>query len=230
MKRLYKHSAGFTVVEILIVIVIIAILAAISIISFTGIRNKAIISSLELGASAYMQAIKAYRAEFGHFPLEKEGVVYAYGNVPVYGFCVGHIDSYPQPEKGCGGWTLNGPPTNVHLYKPTDGFHREILKTIAEQAAPTFHCFYVAGNGSCARGYVFLPAQTSYPSKLDGVPRSFFGFFLPGRTPCRLRGELAMTNKPMSADIIEFSANYTSKLGRNYTYQNDRMTLCLYAL
>ena len=41
MKQFDTNSKGFTIVELLIVIVVIGILAAISIVTYSGIRNKA---------------------------------------------------------------------------------------------------------------------------------------------------------------------------------------------
>lgn len=230
MKRFALFRSGFTVVEVLISITVIAILAVVLIFGISGVRTRASVSSIELGASAYMRAIKLYHAENGHFPLDREGIVYAYGNVSVYGFCVGESSSYPNPHLGCGGWTLSGGPTDINKYKPTDGFHREIMKVIDNQSSPKFDCFYVAANGSCARGYVFLPSGTAWSSKLDGKQRAFFGFFLPGRQPCRLSGELAMTNSDIGWDIIRHSQNYSSKLNKDYTFRNNRFTLCLYAV
>lgn len=178
MTRHNTNHTGFTIVELLIVIVIISILAVVAILTFGTIRERATVSSIETGASAYMRAIQTYRAEHEHFPLEKEQVVYAYGNVSVYGFCVGAKESYPNPTKGCGGWTLNNKPTDINKYKPTDGFHREILKTIVNQSSPRFDCFYTASNGSCARGYVFLPSNIpSGSSRLNGQTRAFFWLF-----------------------------------------------------
>ncbi len=46
MHRLRPRSAGFTIVELLIVIVVIGILAAITIVAYTGIHNKAVMASL----------------------------------------------------------------------------------------------------------------------------------------------------------------------------------------
>lgn len=213
------------------VIVVLGILAAIAIVSYSYIQRKATISGIELGASSYMKAIKVYESEYGHKPLEGESTSYAYGSIPVYGYCVGDSKKYINPEKGCGGWFIHGKPTNVNKYRPTDGFHKEIMKVINGQASPRFDCFYIAPNGSCARGFVYLPQDVySAASKLDGKNRSFFGYFLPGKNKCTLSGELAKTYNQPSSTIIRQSYSYYSSIKKDYTFATDKFTLCLYAI
>ena len=56
----YKH-AGFTIVELLIVIVIIAILAAISIVAYNGIQERARVSRANSDLSTLVKAIQVAR-------------------------------------------------------------------------------------------------------------------------------------------------------------------------
>lgn len=228
---LKNEKYGFTIVELLIVIIVVAILATISILAYNGIATKAQVSSIELGAEAYYKAIRLYKAEYESFPLENDRDVYVYGGqYRVYGYCLGDKQSYPNPERGCGGWTLGGRPTNIGKYKDADDFNREINKVVDKQRAPWFDCFYVAGNGSCTRGYIFLPGNAEGSSTLDGQRRSFFGYYLPGRKQCNIKGELAKSDKPISSNVVEYKFEYQKDSSNKYTFQNDKFTLCLYAL
>jgi prepilin-type N-terminal cleavage/methylation domain-containing protein len=63
-----KRNSGFTIVELLIVIVVIAILATISIVSYTGIQNRAKASAAQANAVSVQKAAEAYYAENGSYP------------------------------------------------------------------------------------------------------------------------------------------------------------------
>lgn len=61
-----KHA--FTIVELLVVIVVIAVLATITIVSFTGITQKATASSFQLDLSNASKQLKMYQVEYGKYP------------------------------------------------------------------------------------------------------------------------------------------------------------------
>jgi len=61
------HS-GFTIVELLVVIVVIGILAAITIVSYTGISQRAIAASLQSDLDNATRKLKMYQVEHGQFP------------------------------------------------------------------------------------------------------------------------------------------------------------------
>lgn len=63
-----KPQAGFTIVELLIVIVIIAILAAITIVSYNGISNRAQLSALQSDWSNAESQIEAFKATNDVYP------------------------------------------------------------------------------------------------------------------------------------------------------------------
>lgn len=70
MIRPGQRKAGFTIVELLIVIVVIAILAAISIVAYNGIQNRARDTERVSEAQAIVKAIWQYHAVNGSFPQE----------------------------------------------------------------------------------------------------------------------------------------------------------------
>ena len=66
----YKHSnrpAGFTIVELLIVVIVIAILAAITVVAFNGIQTRAIKSTLAHSISSTINRIEADKVVRGTY-------------------------------------------------------------------------------------------------------------------------------------------------------------------
>lgn len=59
---------GFTIVELLVVIVVIGILAAITIVSYSGIRNRAVIASMQSDLSNASTQFKMFHIENGYYP------------------------------------------------------------------------------------------------------------------------------------------------------------------
>ena len=64
----YSSKPAFTIVELLVVIVVIGILAAITIVSYTGISNKATVSSLQSDLSNASKLLKMYFVEYSAYP------------------------------------------------------------------------------------------------------------------------------------------------------------------
>lgn len=63
-----RTHAGFTIVELLIVIVVIAILAAITIVAYNGIQQRAYNTKVVAGTNAYLKAFHEYKAINGSYP------------------------------------------------------------------------------------------------------------------------------------------------------------------
>src|SRR6478672_1648172 len=59
---------GFTIVELLIVIVVISILAAITVVSFNGVRNRALVSQASAQLDQARKKVRLYYTENGTYP------------------------------------------------------------------------------------------------------------------------------------------------------------------
>lgn len=68
-----KSKSGFTIVELLIVIVVIAILASISVVAYTGMRERANDSKRLSDANGIIKALNVYYAQHGSYPGHTSG-------------------------------------------------------------------------------------------------------------------------------------------------------------
>lgn len=82
-----RMKAGFTIVELLIVIVVIGILAAITIVAYSGIQDRANNLRTEDAVGKFRKALIMYATEHGEYPLG--GTTSA---------CLGEASNYPT---GC---------------------------------------------------------------------------------------------------------------------------------
>jgi len=73
MSRSQNNQPAFTIVELLVVIVVIGILAAITIVSYTGISQKATVVSLSSDLSNASKQLKLYQIEHGSYPTSLDG-------------------------------------------------------------------------------------------------------------------------------------------------------------
>lgn len=69
MGKTKKQQAGFTIVELLIVIVVIGILAAITVVAYNGVQNRAKAAKISADLSLLNKAIQAARINSGDTPL-----------------------------------------------------------------------------------------------------------------------------------------------------------------
>jgi prepilin-type N-terminal cleavage/methylation domain-containing protein len=99
MLMVNKKQTAFTIVELLVVIVIIGILAAITIVSYTGISQKATASSLQSDLSSAKKQLALYYIDHSAYPDSISG-----NNCPI-----------PDNIKYC----LKPSPGNTFTYAPT---------------------------------------------------------------------------------------------------------------
>lgn len=67
--KMHSASAGFTIVELLIVIVVIAILAAMTIVAYNGIQARAYDSSVRSDLSQIGRKVELYKIDNGSYPM-----------------------------------------------------------------------------------------------------------------------------------------------------------------
>lgn len=77
-RQLHQRGAGFTIVELLIVIVIISILAVLVIVAYRGIQQRANTAKTASAIQAYKKALLQYATEKGSYPVS--GVCLGEGN------------------------------------------------------------------------------------------------------------------------------------------------------
>jgi len=132
MQKPQSNNKGFTIVELLIVVVVIAILAAITIVSYSGIQKRAIISTLqsELSSSAKKLENVKIDSSDSQYPsnFSTTGVVAREGVTRAY---------YKQAETYC----LSLTQQNISYYIVANGSPKEGLCTAIGYGAETIFVF-----------------------------------------------------------------------------------------
>jgi len=120
-----KPQAGFTIVELLIVIVVVAILAAVTIIAYSGIQQRATNEKTAQALAAWVKIIKLYKADKGSWPVYGgclgEGYLYGLSGTETSG-----VAQCRQSAAGSGYLESAGFKTNMSPYtggaQPTPSF------------------------------------------------------------------------------------------------------------
>lgn len=73
-KRKYRVEAGFTLVELMVVVVIIGILAAIVVPRMVGASDKAKVQAAKAQISSFKTALDMFKLESGKYPTTSEGL------------------------------------------------------------------------------------------------------------------------------------------------------------
>jgi len=83
-KRLSRHAAGFTLIEILLVIVIILMLAGAMVVFVLPQQKGAEKNTTKLMLAQVATALDTYRLNLGHYPTEQEGGLDALTKKPTF--------------------------------------------------------------------------------------------------------------------------------------------------
>lgn len=126
----YSKQA-FTIVELLVVIVVIAILAAITIVSFTGISQKAIVASIQSDLNNNTNLLKMYYTEYSSYPIIPANSTSMCPTAPVVDnkYCL-------KPSSG-----------NIFTYTPTVGVNSQSFTLTTRNTAVT-NKYYTSNNNS----------------------------------------------------------------------------------
>lgn len=66
--KAFSVKAGFTIVELLIVVVVISVLAAVTVVAYNGIQNQADVSQKVATMSQIVKQVKMYQSQYGILP------------------------------------------------------------------------------------------------------------------------------------------------------------------
>jgi prepilin-type N-terminal cleavage/methylation domain-containing protein len=69
MKKAWAKRAGFTIIELIVVIVIISILTAVTSAIYTGIQTRSRLAKVETDIKAVQKLVESYKARTGSYPV-----------------------------------------------------------------------------------------------------------------------------------------------------------------
>jgi prepilin-type N-terminal cleavage/methylation domain-containing protein len=141
-----KPDYGFTIVELLVVIVVIGILAAITIVSFTGIAQRAKVASLQSDLSSSAQQLKIYYTYTGSYPTSLDG-----NNC----FVPANNNMCSKPSSG-----------NSFTYTPAGGSNPQTFTLDAVNGSTRYRVTESSGPTvatlTCPSGFIVVPGSSTY--------------------------------------------------------------------
>jgi len=147
-KKNINVKSGFTIVELLVVIVVIGILVSITIVSYTGLTNKAVGVSLQSDLTNSSDQLKIYKAYNKSFPTSLDGDNCPLTPVKDTGYCFETSSNNTYTEYTSDGSTFSLVETNAN--GTTYGIND--TSTPVALAQPT----------NCPTGFIPVPGSATY--------------------------------------------------------------------
>ena len=135
-----RTQTGFTIVELLVVIVVIGILAAITIVSYTGISQKAVASSLQSDLTNASQQLKLYQVDNDAFPVGLD------------------CSASPALNTVC----LKSSPGTTYAYFPVNNTNPKTFSLSASNGSTTYRISSSSTPTNCPDGFIAVPGSATY--------------------------------------------------------------------
>lgn len=156
MRYVNLKNGGFTIVELLIVVVVIAILAAITIVSYSGISNRANDTAVQSDLSAMAKKLQIYQADQGVYP---DTNVEAQVAKAFEGFKASR-NSYVTAG------------TNVNLVYCTSSSDRNLFAIVGWSKSSTSKGFYITNSTGSVREFNYAIAGGDSTCSNAGIPNN----------------------------------------------------------
>lgn len=170
------RRAGFTIVELLIVIVVIGILATITVVAYNGIQTKARSAQLVSAIDAYEKALRIYAIDNnGMIPLTNIA-----GGATYYSVCLG--DNYPAEngfkENSCMSYAPIPDTSAFDVRESLNTTFKQYIKTLPDVHEHTTSIDF-SGNVMKSRGLTYMGSVNS-----SGVYTAVFSYSIKGNQTC----------------------------------------------
>ena len=152
-----KKMNGFTIVELIVVIVVIAILAAITLVTYTGISQKATVSSIQSDLGSAKKQLSLYYTDHSSYPTSIDATTNCpkdSGGTPDTNYCL-------KPSSGNAYTYLPNNTTNATDYSlyasnsSNSSLYYRISTTTALSSALTIAT-------PCPYGFIVVPGSSTY--------------------------------------------------------------------
>ena len=195
ISRLHSsNSSAFTIVELLVVIVVIGILAAITIVSYTGIQQKAVVASLTSDLTNASQQLKIFQVDNSAFPAS--------------------IVDCPTPAVGNA--CIKSSPDTTYQYSVSNGSNPQTFCITATKGTTSYKISNdgTPVTGGCpGHGVGGIPPVTNYAANPNaaGLSANYFGSM--GSSPAPSIRTIASDNSHNGATSLKISITGTGQLG-----------------
>lgn len=122
-----NRQAGFTLIEVMVVIVILAILAGLVVPKVVGQSDKARVKTTETALSTTSNAIDMFKVDNGRYPTTQEG-----------------LDALNKPPQGAKNWPDGG---YIKGGFPKDGWDNDLQYVIPGTEGRTYDLFSLGADG-----------------------------------------------------------------------------------